>query len=98
MILTCYKIQNDGNIEQMRPKRISFHIPPIPKKVYDERLINILKNIDNDFNRVNELKKGIKHKKNTWANLLKEAEWFGIVEIIDKDEELEHWQIRKILL
>ena len=102
VFIVNYKIQRDGMVEMDKEYRIPFYSPMHFNFYGDKRIVNLLSSLNSEYKRVPEIikslrLKGINWQPNTIFNLISEAEWFGIVDVIDGDQEFQFWQIRKIL-
>ncbi len=102
-IVDSFRIQNDGFVEKLDPKRISLQLSRNAAKVCSDDTLKFLSFIFPDFTRFGKALAEVRKKmdtniqKRTLADALLEAEWLGLAEIVDRDDKIEHWQVRRIL-
>jgi hypothetical protein len=101
-IVHSYRISvRDGDV-RCTTLRIPFHSPTYVNVLHytDKPLPNILANLPESDIRFPDLlnKLGtLSNQAKPLANALLEGEWLGMIELIDKEQQLEHWIIRKVV-
>jgi predicted MPP superfamily phosphohydrolase len=102
-IVDIFGIQDDGSVDKLKSERISLQLSRNAEKVCSADTLTFLSCIPADFTRfgtaLDEVRKrvGANIHKRTLADALLEAEWLGIVEIVDRDDNNRHWQVRRFL-
>lgn len=100
-----YRIQEDGRVdrEEQNSVRISLRTERQHGEACDERILRILPLISStDFQRFREILDGVRRDfdkqihERTLAEALLEAEWMGLVKILDRSANHKRWHIRRV--
>jgi len=82
---------------------IPFYCPSDCDEVCDDGLLKFVKALDRKYFRFDELKEKYFQvfEKNAQKKILKsmieEAEWYGLVRVLDRDKDFEYWQVSGVL-
>ena len=100
-IVTYYGIHNDGSVNRSTETRIPLHTLSTAEKLLHQDTPGILSLIQTEFMRFGDIHKAVcsdfrEIQSRTLCDSLIEAEWVGLVEICNREDEHTYWQIRRI--
>lgn len=101
-IVTPYRINKDCSIYGQTDIRIPLAAIREAEDLGHHRLVEFLSGISRDPKRFKDVISdvrghvGVQIQESTLSNVLLEAEWFGLVEIINREDDCKHWQVRKL--
>ena len=100
--ILCYRLQNDGAVVMSPPIRVPLVTGTALVKYHDEALQAVLRSTTNaPLMRFEEVRAAINQGRTptltrpTIKDALMEAEWLGLIDITNRNETYEHWQVRR---
>jgi hypothetical protein len=103
-IVHAHRVGRDGSVREQvgGGTRIPFHGPSEAERLCHQRLCTILACIDTKSHQrfdaiLQEARKnlGVDTPAQHVADVLIEAEWFSLVDILDREDEAKHWQVQR---
>lgn len=99
--IVCYRLRNDGAVVPATPVRVSL-IPRDSIAMYrDDVLQSVLESLTASpvrfeilRNQLNSTRESA-YQRNTIRDSLIEGEWLDLVEIVNREHQTQHWQIRR---